>query len=227
MNPNPRHAFHPDLNECMLEDRCLMFAPGLFSTGFLPSTTGSSQFVVPGFSTSGGGGALIFPGPTFYYLLIGGGGGGAGLSNGAASAGISVFGLSNNNGFVNVSVGAAGSGSTSGGGGAARPAANLGYGGSFSSGYNTSLNISNNFGTVSANPVGSMPVHSFDSGAVTPAAPSGSQSNNSSSSSGTSTPDANNTELWNNLLRRNNRNSATGTTMPGMMTPPPPPPSSP
>jgi hypothetical protein len=222
MTPNSRHALHPDLNECMLEDRCLMFAPGLFSTGFLPSTTGSAQFVVPGFPTSSGGGATIFPGPTFYYLLLGGGGG-AGLSNGAASAGISVYGLSNNNGFVTVSVGAAGAGSTSGGGGAVSPSSTttLGQSSTFSSGYNTSLNISNNYG-VSANPIGSMPVHSFDSGTVTPAPPSGSQSNNSSSSSGTSTPDANNTELWNNLLKRNNRNSATGTGMSGMAAPSPP-----
>jgi hypothetical protein len=207
----------------MLEDRCLLYAPGLYSSGFLPSSAFSPLFIVSGFSNPGGGGPVQFPGPTFSYIFIGGGAsGGAGLSQGSASAGISIYGLSTNNGFVSVTVGGAGAGSTSGGGGGApAPTSNLGYGSNVSSGYATSLNISNNYG-VSANPVGSMPVHSFDSGQTTPPAdpnaPSGPNQN-----SGSPTPDAN-TELWNSLLKRNTNTRGslmgTGNTMtPGAMPP--------
>jgi hypothetical protein len=219
---NPRHALHPDLNECMLEDRCLLYTPGLYSTGFLPSSVGSPLFIVPGFSNPGGGGPIQYPGPTFSYILIGGGGA-AGLSQGSASAGISIYGLSNNNGFVSVTVGGAGAGSRSGGGGGSPSATtNLGYGSSVSSGYATSLNISNNYG-VSSNPVGSIPVHSFDNGSTTPPANSNTPSGtNSNQNAGNLTPDAN-TELWNSLLKRSPRGSLMGTgtsTNPGGMSPP-------
>jgi hypothetical protein len=210
---NPRHALHPDLNECMLEDRCLMYAPGLYSTGFAPLAPGTNLIAVAGLNVPGGGsgGAPNYPGPSFYYIFIGGGGGGGGISNGAGSSGISIYGLATNNGYVNVSVGAAGTGSTTGGGGAPAPSTNLGYGGNVSSGYGTSLNISNNYGT-SANTVGSMPVHSFDSGTnVAPAT-----ANGGTASTPTPTPDAN-TELWNSLLKRNTRNMNGGMTSPSGM----------
>ena len=215
---NPRHAFHPDLNECALEDRCLMYAPGLYSTGFLPLAAGTNLISVPGLNAPGGsGGAPTFPGPSFYYIFIGGsGGGGGGISNGAGSAGISIYGLTTNNGFVAVSVSGQGAGSTSGGGGGTTaPSSTLGYGGNVSSGYGTSLNISNNYGT-SANTVGSMPVHSFDSGTNVTPANTGTSGASGTGGSASSTPDAN-TELWNSLLKRNTRNISGGMTSPSGM----------
>ena len=210
---NPRHALRPDLEACELEDRVLLFAPGLFSSGFLPSTTSSASLIVSGFQNPGGsGGSTIFPGPSFFYLLVGGNGSSGGLSNGTGSAGVSVYGATTNNGFVTVSVSGAGAGSSTG---SSAPtggvAGTVGYSSSVSSGYSTALTSTNNYG-VSTSPVGSIPVHSFDTGSGTPV--TSTDPNSPSSMPGNSTPDSN-TELWNTLLRRNSR----GMTSPGTMMP--------
>src|SRR4051812_37202387 len=88
-----RLALHPDLNECELEDRTLMAAPGQFSVApFSPINPFTNQFIVAGANPGGQGGGAVSPGPQFYYLLIGANANGGGsFSPGSA---VSVYGVS-------------------------------------------------------------------------------------------------------------------------------------
>jgi hypothetical protein len=164
-----RHERRPDLSECILEDRCLLaFPPGLGPPQFLPIAS-NNTIIVPGSSTgspTGGGGGASMPGATFFYLLVGvSSGGGAALAPGAT---VSIFGLNASGGSTSVAFGAnVGSGANTPGGGSSSSGLSsfAATGGAFSSGYNTSLNVSNNYG-MSANPVGSIPVHTYDNGTV-------------------------------------------------------------
>src|SRR4051812_31540523 len=68
------HEFHPDLSDCVLEDRALLaLAPGLGPSPFMAFSATTNQIIVPGTSTGGstGSGGGVSPGPTFYYLRIG------------------------------------------------------------------------------------------------------------------------------------------------------------
>ncbi len=167
---NSRLALRPDLDECALEERYLLAAPGLSASQFMPSSAFSPSFVVPGFSVgsgSSGGGPTTYPGPSFFYILLGASGGnasGIGLTSGAR---FSVYGLGSVLGLPTVQGAAVGSGANdSGGRGGGGTFSNFsGYGGSFSSGYNFGLSSSNNFG-MSSTPLGSVPVHRFDNGTV-------------------------------------------------------------
>jgi hypothetical protein len=220
-----RHERRPDLSECILEDRCLLaFPPGLGPPQFLPVAS-NNTIILPNTSLGGatGGGGASMPGATFFYLFVGvSSGGGAALAPGAT---VSIFGLNANSASGSVAFGAnVGSGANTGGGGGSSSSGLSSFaatGGAFSSGYNTSLNVSNNYG-MSANPVGSIPVHTYDNGAVTPS--QGTQptdgNNADASQQPTNTPagqgadtgngsDMNNpmSGPTNNLLRRRPRNS--------------------
>lgn len=178
-----RLALHPDLNECRLEDRTLLAAPGQYTVApFFQINPTSNQFIVPGTSTSGGSSTTV--GPQFFYLLIGvNSSGGGSFSIGST---VSVYGLARPAGNgANVSIGS-GSNDSGGGGGSVGGLSNFGgQGGTFSSGYNTSLNITNNFG-LSSNAVGSMPVHTFDNGS--PPVPQTTQANMGTTTDPNSTP---------------------------------------
>ncbi len=162
-----RLALRPDLNECTLEDRCLLYAPGL-SNAFLPINSTTNQISVPGTNSSGGsgGGNNVKPGPTFYYVTVGVsfGSGFAGVSPGSTVSIYSVRSLASTSG--------GGGGGSSGGGASSSPTSSTrfgtdpnlgGYSSSFSSGYNFSLGPSNNYGMTS-NIVGSVPVHTYGGG---------------------------------------------------------------
>jgi hypothetical protein len=220
-----RHERRPDLSECILEDRCLLaFPPGLGPPQFLPEAS-NNTIIVAGMSLgspTGGGGASV-PGQNFFYLFVGvSSGGGAALAPGAS---ISIYGLGANSASSSVAFGAnVGSGAnTPGGGGSASSGLSsfAATGGAFSSGYNTSLNISNNYG-MSANPVGSIPVHTYDNGTVAesqnPQATDGNNTNTPQqapmSPAGQGADTGNGSDMnnpmsgpTNNLLRRRPRNT--------------------
>ena len=181
-----RLALHPDLTDCELEDRTLMAysasLPGLVFTTFgyviittppglnsnlnsISSSSSAGSSGSSGGNISSGYGIAGF-GPTSYAIgnavgvIPAGAGGGSGLGSPVSIA-------------AQVGSGANGSGSSAGGtttpGGAA-----VGYGGAVSSGYNTGLNSTNNFG-MTATPVGAVPVHTYAGGgdSVTPATEGG------------------------------------------------------
>lgn len=149
-------ALRPDLDECHLEDRTLLYAgPGLYASQFIPSAGFSPSFVVSGFSLGNSGtgsGGASSPGPQFFYLQIGL----SSISNGGVRLGGS-FSIYNPPQALPTLQGAT-IGSVPGSGGAGGISNNLGYGGAISSGYNTSLNSSNNFG-MGGTPVGSVVAH--------------------------------------------------------------------
>jgi hypothetical protein len=162
------HALRPDLAECYLEDRTLLALPiGLMPSGFLPNGT-NNTFVVPGFQAPGTATAASAPGPSYFYLLIGSSGN-TGVVGSRIGGGVSVFGLSQTtaNGVVPVtSVGSGANAGASGGGGGGSGSGGAGYGGSVSSGYNTSLNQTNNFGMATASASAVPAGQSYDSGPV-------------------------------------------------------------
>lgn len=151
-----RLALHPDLDECLLEDRVLLYAgPGLYASQFIPSSGMTPSFVVSGFQTGNtgpGSGGAISPGPQFFYLQIG--------LNSSANGGVrlggafSVFNPPQT--LPTVQGPAVGSGPGSGGRGGASNAS--GYGGAISSGYNTALSSSNNYG-MGTTALGSITAH--------------------------------------------------------------------
>lgn len=160
------HTLQPDLDECTLEDRVLLYlGPGLSASPFFASSTTSPGFIVSGFQNPGStpGGSSIAPGPAFYNALIGigngfnnsGGGGTVSLYIGSA---VLRAALSNPGAH-----GGGGGGSNAGGAGTSSRV--NGYGGAFSSGYNTSLDATTTYG-MSTTPIGSVPVHTFDRGSV-------------------------------------------------------------
>jgi hypothetical protein len=148
-------ALRPDLEECQLEDRTLLYAgPGLYASQFIPSSGSTPSFVVSGFSLGGspGGGGSVSPGPQFFYLQIGL----ASLANGGVRLG-GTFSVFNPPQALPTLQGPT-IGSVPGSGGAGGISNASGYGGAISSGYNTSLSSSNNFG-MGGTPVGSVVAH--------------------------------------------------------------------
>src|SRR4051812_48224693 len=102
MNDRPglkeRLALHPDLSECVLEDRVLLaIEPGLYPSAFMQVNSSSNQLIVPGTSTSGGGGSgggSVTPGPSFYYIFLGANGNS--VSSGSRVGGsVSLYSITN------------------------------------------------------------------------------------------------------------------------------------
>jgi hypothetical protein len=156
---NSRLALRPDLDECLLEDRTLLYAGvGLYASQFLSTTGFTPSFIVSGFQSPNSGpsaGNPIGPGPQWFYLQIGVNT----TSNGGVRAGgsITIFQP------PQVLPAPPGSGVGSGANDGSAPAtgglsAANGFGGTISSGYNTSLNSSNNFG-MNPTAVGSVTAH--------------------------------------------------------------------
>jgi len=149
-------AVRPDLNECLLEDRTLLYAgPGLYASQFIPSAGLTPSFVVSGFqvgSGSPGSGGATSPGPQFFYLQIGI----SSASNGGVRLGGS-FSIFNPPQALPTLQGPT-IGSVPGSGGAGGISNTSGYGGAISSGYNTALNSANNFG-MGTTAVGSVTAH--------------------------------------------------------------------
>jgi hypothetical protein len=169
-----RLALHPDLNECALERRALLYAgPGLSGSAFLAVNPTTNQIIVPGTSASGSGGGQN-PGPNFYYLFIGTSSNtNAGLNPGSGGT-ISVYGL-NLRAQQTGGGGSVGSANSSNNG----PSSNStnstsGYSSAFSTGFNFALGSTNNYG-MAASTLGSVPVHSFSGGGAVEQAPAASQ----------------------------------------------------
>ncbi|MBV8314497.1 MAG: hypothetical protein JOZ53_06130 [Planctomycetaceae bacterium] len=219
-----RPVLRPDLNACALEDRCLP-APLSLVNSFLSFNLVTNQMVVPGTSPSsgGGGGNSSYPGPSFYFVTVG-------LSVNNGSSGGSTGSLLSVFQFNGTLLGTLGGGGGGGGGGSpASPNGTSGSGGtsnvggyssSFSSGYNTSLGATNNYG-MGTSTLGTIPVHTYGGGGdvqdapgfqggTGPSAPSNSSSNpNPSQGIGglpSATPGVNTIgpaatlNLWKNLL---------------------------
>jgi hypothetical protein len=181
-----RLALRPDLRHCCLEDRTLPALPvGLLNPQFIPSSAGNPALLVSGFQLGIGGagssGPNSYPGPNWYYMMVG--------VNSGVSVGTSQSFLSSIN-LPNLSGAAVGSGANVNGASGGANTANIilsnvsalsnlaASSGSFSSGYNTALSSSNNFGMAST-PVGSVAAHLYDTGSATG---TGSSSSSSSSS---------------------------------------------
>jgi hypothetical protein len=169
----PRHAVHPDLAQCVLEDRYLPAAPGLLPPQFLAPSGTNTGFIVAGLGQGdsfGNSGAFSFPGPAFFRVGIGIGPGGAGGPALAMSTGFfggfSIFGTINaGTGLGAVSAVLPGAGATGVNNPILPPAVIplvYAYGGSFSSGYNFGLGITNGYG-MSATPIGSIIPHIYES----------------------------------------------------------------
>jgi hypothetical protein len=162
-----RPALRPDLNACTLEDRCLP-APLSLVNSFLPINLVTNQMVLPGSSPSsgGGGGSSSNPGPSFYFVTVGLSVNN-GFSGGSPGSLLSFF---QTNGTLLSTIGGGGGG---GGGGSATSANSTsgsggtpnfgGYSSSFSSGYNTILGATNNYG-MGTSTLGSIPVHTYGGG---------------------------------------------------------------
>ena len=213
---NPRHALHPDLNECVLEDRCLLaYSPNI--SGFILTTSGYVILSVPPGLSSALNSNSNGPGSS------GGTGGNVPSSFNISGFGPSTFTIGNVTGFPSLNAGQAtpasvpGSGgggssgsagsSSSGGSGGGSPGTTSnfsGYGASISSGYNTALNIANNYG-VSGTTVGSVPVHTYDNGTVTQAPVQG-QAQGQGQTQGQADPNAGsatpNPNLWDSLFKK-------------------------
>jgi len=171
------HAFLPDLRPCTLEARVL---------------PAYSPFVAPLILTTGG--YVVLSNPPGLNSALGNFGGAASYSGGGAGGNIptsfnisgfgpSSFAIGNSTGFPSLNS-TAGGGSTAGGvglqttvgSGANTPGGGGGVSGSgtssglaangttVSSGYNTGLSGSNAYGTSSTSTVGSVPVHTYDTG---------------------------------------------------------------
>jgi hypothetical protein len=166
----------PDLNECLLEDRALLaYSPSI--PGFIYSSSGWIVLTVPpGFNSalnsfSSGSGSS--------FTSNGSAGGNIATSFNINGFGTSSIQIGNNTGFSALAAvanrttsggGSAGPGGIAGStmGASGSPANATGYSSSFSSGNNTALNSSNNYG-VTTSPVGSIPVQTFsNSGGSTP-----------------------------------------------------------
>ena len=158
-----RHELHPDLNHCVLEDRCLL----AYSAGVPPLILTTSGYIV--LTTPPGLSSALGSNPS--------GGGGSGGGNVATSFNISGFGpsslaIGNATGLPALSAGAnrsasaqrGGGGGSNSEGGANAPAPTEsrfnGYAATISSGYNTSLDISSNYG-MSTSSVGAIPVRNY------------------------------------------------------------------
>ncbi len=170
-----RLAIHPDLNECVLEDRTLL----AYSPIVVPLILTTGGYIVlstpPGLSSILG----TVSGSSGTTNTSGGSGGNGGNMPGSftiSGFGPSTFAIGNNTGFPALSQsrgGASGSvnfgsavgsgANTGGGGGGAGPASSAGYAGNVSTGYNFALNSQNAYG-MSANAVGSVPVHTYGNG---------------------------------------------------------------
>lgn len=160
--------FHPDLSECLLEDRLLLaLPPGLAPSPFMSINSATNQMVPSGTSGGGGsggggGGGLVSPGPTYFYLRIGVNLGGMAQAGSSLGGTVSVFGL-NTRATVSGGGGGGGGGGNSGGSGRNGTGANSGFGANFSAGYSFALSSLNNFGT-NFPTLGSVPVHTYGGG---------------------------------------------------------------
>lgn len=212
---NPRHALHPDLAECMLEDRCpLAYSPNI--AGFILTTSGYVILSVPPGLSSALNSSSNGPGSS------GGAGGNVPSSFNISGFGPSSFTIGNVTGFPSLNAGQATTAGVSGGGGGSGGAGNSsgggngggggpgttsnfsGYGGSISSGYNTALNSANNYG-MSGTTVGSVPVHTYDNGTVAQA-PAQGQGQGQAQRRGQDDPNAGSTtpnpNLWDSLFKK-------------------------
>lgn len=168
-SPALRHALRPDLEDCALEERCLLvYPPGLIPSPFLLVNSASNAMIVPGTSgpSSGGtGGSAQTPGPSFYNLTVGQSFGGSGGIVPQSGGTISVFNVNNthNPSFGGAAGGGGGGGSSSTSSSSGVTSAN-GYGSSFSSGYSFGLSSTNNFGVLATTTLGSVPVRSYSGG---------------------------------------------------------------
>lgn len=146
---NHHLEFHPDLSECVLEDRALMavivpslpwlaLTSGLNTGGTGPGSSSLSVQNLPPLSgppatSIGGNGSLYGPA--------------AGTSITSSGAIFSYYGLGYGTGKAGPTGGAAiGSGANDGSSGGGRAGTATGYGSSVNSGYGTSLNALNGFG---------------------------------------------------------------------------------
>jgi hypothetical protein len=151
VNPMNRHLeFHPDLEECLLEDRALM-AVIVPSLPWLTVTSGFGSGSGPGGGASSISNLPPLPGPP--VMSVGGMGSLVGMGTTNTSTMVSgtlfaFYGAGYNTASGGPSGGAAiGSGANaSGGGGGGTPSTSVGYGATFNSGYSTSLNAQNSYG---------------------------------------------------------------------------------
>ncbi len=168
-----QHAFSPDLRPCTLEDRVLP----AYSPAVAPLILTTGGYVVlsnpPGLNSAlGSQGSANYSG--------GGSGGNVPTSFNISGFGPSSFAIGNSTGFPSLNS-LSGGGSTAGGvglqttvgsgantpgGGAGTSSGLAANGTTVSSGYNTGLSGSNAYGTSSTSTVGSVPVHTFDTGAT-------------------------------------------------------------
>ncbi len=150
-------VLRPDLEECLLEDRILMYAgPGLYPSQFIPTSGGTPSFVVSGFQSTNstpGTAASTAPGPQFFFLQIGA----YTTTNGGIRAGGSLVIFNPPQVLPQLQGPGTGSGANDDNATGGAPTG-LGFGGQISSGYNTSLNQTNNFG-MSTTAVGSVAAH--------------------------------------------------------------------
>ena len=206
-----RLALRPDLNECVLEGRCLL----AYSPTFPTMVWTQGGLVVPssppGYLSFGGPGSG--PGGS---SSVGGSGGNLATSFNLLGFGTNSVAIGNSTGFASTALAAAarqglGGGGGGGGGGdsspAPAPSRNLGYGAVVGSGGGSSLGAGNNYGYgMSTSPVGSVPVHTFANNE--PVAPA--NQNNASQTAATQpnrgTPGAPTSGpvmyLWRNLLNK-------------------------
>jgi hypothetical protein len=162
------NQFHPDLTDCVLEDRCLLaLPPGLAPSPFMPVNSTTNQMIPLGSSVTGGGGGPVSPGPTFFYIRLGVNLGGFGVAGSSLGGTVSIFGLNTRPTALG------GGGGGGGGGGSVGPARSgggilRGFGSSFSSGFSFALSSLNNFGmnsvTGASLTLGTVPVHSYGGG---------------------------------------------------------------
>lgn len=176
-------ALRPNLAECLLEDRVLLYFAGLYASQFIPSAGLTPSFVVSGFqqsNSSPGSTGSTSPGPQYFFIQVGL----SSLSNGGVRAGgtSAVFQPPQ---VIPTVAGATigsipGSSSSSPGNATGGFSATTGYGGAISSGYNTALTSTNNFG-MGTSALGSVAAHvSGATDALTEA-----QAGNASTSPGT------------------------------------------
>lgn len=178
-----KHALHPDLSHCVLEDRTLLAGYVWMPMPFIPINTATNSMVMTGFSAGSGGastGSTVNPGANAYYLMYGINTNLYGLVGqssvvvpGGYALSLSVLTPSGAAPSANLTA-TVGSGPNSAGnpGGSGGSALVTGYSGSFSSGYSTSLNNTNNYGAT-LSPVGSIPVNTYGGDRSAPAPPAG------------------------------------------------------
>jgi hypothetical protein len=169
----PARELHPDLAECVLEDRALLaYGPGLLGNAFFAYNPFSNQIVVPNSGGgSGPGGSTSSPGPRFYNLLLGLSLSSSGALGPSSGGTLSVFSLSMTpstslgagNSLVSGRTGNGSLGIGGGGAGGGRSSVTSGFSSQFSSGFGFAIGSTNNYG-MSPLALGSVPVHTYGGG---------------------------------------------------------------